>query len=175
MDKNDKTKDKREEVNKEVEELKKRIEELENNWKRALADYQNLEKRVAEERKEWMLKANKELLLHLLPVLDTLMQAAKHSKDEGLTLSVKQFLDTLKQEGLERIGTVGKIFDPELMECVDTGEGEEGKVLEEVRTGYKYITNGTILRTSLVKVGKKIQEKQEEEKAKKELQKGDYM
>ena len=48
-----------------------------------------------------MLKANKSLLLNILPILDTLMFACKHSqgKDQNLNLSVQQFLDILKQEG----------------------------------------------------------------------------
>lgn len=153
------------------EELKKKIEDLDNKYKRALADYQNLEKRVAEERKEWILKANKDLLLHLLPVLDTLILAKKHVKvaDEGLSLSIKQFQDLLSAEGVEKIDVVGKQFDPNIMQCVETQEDEEGKVLDEIRTGYKYKYDGTILREALVRVGKKRIEKKEEEKAKKGL------
>lgn len=143
MDKNDlKTKkdDKQEkkEETKHIEELKQKTEELENNYKRALADYQNLEKRVREERNDRILRANKDLLLHLLPVLDTLMLAKKHIKvgDEGLDLSIKQFHDVLKNENVERIETVGKNFDPHFMECIETVDGEEGKVIEEIRAGY---------------------------------------
>jgi len=139
-----------------IEELKKKIEEFENKYKRVLADYQNLEKRVAVERKDWILRANKDLLLHLLPVLDTLILAEKHIKvgDEGLSLGIKQFQDLLKNENVERIETLGKNFDPHLMECIESIEGEEGKVLEEIRVGYKL--NDTVLRAALVKVGKKI-------------------
>lgn len=141
--------------NREVEELKKKTEEFDNKYKRALADYQNLEKRVREERTEWIVKSNKDLLLHLLPVLDTLILVEKHLKDknEGLSLSIKQFLDILKDEGVIRIETEDKSFDPSLMECVETIEGEEGKVIEEVRPGY--LLNEQVLRATLVKVGKK--------------------
>ena len=165
----------REALLKEIANLKEELEECENKYKRALADYQNLEKRAAEERREWILKANKGLLLHLLPVLDTLILAEKHIKTQNqeLSLSLKQFLDTLKGEGVARIDAVGKSFDPHVMECVETVEGEEGKVVEELRSGY--MLHDKVLRPVLVKVGKKIQEKEEEEKAKKELQKGDYM
>jgi molecular chaperone GrpE len=166
MDKNDlKTKkdDKQEkkEETKHIEELKQKTEELENNYKRALADYQNLEKRVREERNDRILRANKDLLLHLLPVLDTLMLAKKHIKvgDEGLDLSIKQFHDVLKNENVERIETQGANFDPHLMECIESIEGEEGKVLEEIRTGYKL--HDTVLRAALVKVGKKKMEQKE--------------
>ena len=139
--------------------LKKEIEELENRVKRIFADYQNLEKRVAEEKRALIFNSNKNLLLRLLPVLDTLMLALIHTKDKGLELSIKQFTDTLEAEGVSRIETKDKLFDPLLMECVGTKEGEELKVLEETRTGYKL--GDIILRPALVIVGKKdIDEKE---------------
>ena len=139
--------------------LKKEIEELENRVKRIFADYQNLEKRVAEEKRALIFNSNKNLLLNLLPVLDTLMLALAHTKDKGLELSIKQFTDTLEAEGVSGIETKDKLFDPLLMECVGTKEGEELKVLEETRTGYKL--GDIILRPALVIVGKKdIDEKE---------------
>jgi len=141
-----------EEKSDEVEELKQRAEEFENNYKRALADYQNLQKRVSEEKSEWIQSANKDLLLRLLPVLDTLMLAEKHLQDQGLTVSINHFLDTLKAEGVTRIKTTGEDFNPHLMECVTTEQGEEGKVLEELRAGYMLYDK--VLRPAQVKVGK---------------------
>lgn len=158
---------------KEVEELKQKVQELEEKYKRALADYQNLEKRVEKEKKEWIISANKDIILRLLPVLDTLMLASIHVQDEGLKLNIQQFLDVLKNEGVERVETRGENFNPETMECVETGEGEESKVLEEIRAGY--LLHGRTLRVALVKVGKEKIEKREEEEAKEQLQKGDYM
>ena len=149
MDKNDSKTKKHD--RKEVEDLKQKAEEFENKYKRAIADYQNLDKRVAEERKELILRSNKELLLRLLPVLDTLMLVEQHSEDEGIRLTVQQFLDILKLEGVERIETKDKVFDPELMECISTIEGEENKVIEELRVGYKIYDK--ILRVAQVRVG----------------------
>ncbi len=155
--------------------LKRRIEELENQNKRLLADYRNLEKRVETERRDWILKANKQLILHLLPVLYTLIFAAKTSKDEGIKLAVKQFEDILTQEGLEKIETKGKQFDPRLMRAIDTKNGREGEVLEEVYPGYIHRVDKSLLKEADVIVGKEKIENEVEEKAKKELQKGDYM
>lgn len=128
-----------------------KIEELENQTKRVLADYRNLENRVQNERGEWILKANKSLLLNILPVLDTLMQASKHSKDQSLVLSLQQFLDILKKEGVVKIETIGKNFDPTLMEGIATVEGEDGKVIQEARSGYMLYDK--ILRPAQVAVG----------------------
>lgn len=159
--------------NKESDELRKKIAECEDIYKRALADYQNLQRRVQEEKAHWIRNANKDLLLKLLPVLDTLNLASKHINDQGLTLSIQQFLDVLEKEGVKKIETVGKSFDPHTMECVETVVGREGKVLEEIRSGY--MLYDTVLRAAQVTVGKAHVDQQEEEKAKKELEKGDYM
>jgi molecular chaperone GrpE len=130
------------------------LSNLENQLKRALADYQNLEKRIASEKSSWILASNKNLLLRLLPGLDSLLLAEKHTQDEGVKLSIKHFLDILEQDGVKKIETVGKDFDPKLMEAITTQEGPDGKVLEEVRTGYMLFDQ--ILRPAQVIVGKSI-------------------
>jgi molecular chaperone GrpE len=134
----------------------KKIEEtelsnLENQLRRALADYQNLEKRIAEEKSSWIKTANKDLLLRLLPGLDNLILAEKHTQDEGVKLSIKHFIDALGNEGVKRMETVGKDFDPKLMEAVTTRKGEEGKVVEETKTGY--MLYDFVLRPAQVIVG----------------------
>ncbi len=133
-------------------ELQQKVEEFGTKYKRALADYQNLQKRVSDEKSDWIRAANKDLLLRLLPVLDTLMMAEKHLQDQGLTVSINHFLDTLKSEGVTKIKTVGEDFNPHLMECVTTEAGEENKVLEELRAGYMLYDK--VLRPAQVKVGK---------------------
>jgi molecular chaperone GrpE len=125
---------------------------LENQLKRALADYQNLEKRVVSEKSEWIKIANKGLLLRLLPALDNLSLAEKHTQDEGVKLSISQILNAFKEEGIEKIDTVGKDFDPNSMEAVSTIQGDEGKVVEELRAGYTLF--GQVLRPAQVMVGK---------------------
>ena len=142
------------EDNKEIEQLNQKVEEFETKYKRALADYQNLEKRVSEQRLDLIKGANKDLLLRLLPVLDTLVLANQHVQNEGLQVSINQFLDTLKSEGVTRIETIGKEFDPALMEVIATEAGDEDKVLEEMRAGF--LIHDKLLRPAQVKVGKKV-------------------
>lgn len=137
----------------EVVHLKQKIEELENQVKRIFADYQNLEKRVATERREWLIKANKDLILKLLPALDFLLLSSKHIEDKGLKLSIQKFFDILSQEGVEKIETVDKEFDPNLMEGIKTAIGEDNKVVEELRPGFKM--GEQVLRPAQVAVGKK--------------------
>lgn len=131
----------------------KRFASAEEKAKRYLADYQNLERRMQEQRVEWIRSANKDLLLKLLPVLDTLMLASIHIKDKGLELGVNEFLHVLEKEGVEKIKTVGVEFDPRTMEAITTQkvEGKVGKVIEELKAGYQIYD--TILRAAQVVVG----------------------
>jgi molecular chaperone GrpE len=129
------------------------LKDIEGKYKRALADYQNLEKRVREERIQWIKTANKDILVRILPIVDTLLLAQKHSDEKTLHVVTQQFLDLLKGEGVTRIETKDKKFDPRLMECITVEEGEEGKVLEELRVGFMIHDN--VLRPAQVKVGKK--------------------
>lgn len=147
-----------------------KVQELENQVKRTLADYQNLEKRTTEERKDWIKNSNRNLILRLLPSLDTLMRASEHIEDQGLKLAISQFQDALKAEGIERIQTEDQQFDPKTMEAVEVQIGEEGKVLSEVRAGYTL--NGEVLRAAQVKVGKENIDKKAEETVKQEEQRG---
>lgn len=128
------------------------LENLENQLKRALADYQNLEKRIVAEKSEWIKMANKDLILRLLPGLDSLILAKKHTKDEGVIVSIKHFLDILEAEGIKKIETEDQEFDPNTMEVVSTTEGKENMVVDELRAGYTLY--GTVIRPAQVVVGK---------------------
>ncbi len=137
------------------------IKNIENQLKRALADYQNLEKRIVVEKSVWIKIANKDLLLKILPVLDDLFLAQKHLNDDGLGLTIQKFIEILKQEGVTLMQPLkGAKFDPKLMEALGTVEGEEGRVIEEVRAGYALFD--TILRPAQVVVGSAKQNQQVE-------------
>lgn len=130
----------------------KEIEEWKQKYIRALADYQNLEKRAAAREDEIRKFAGEVILRKLLSPLDTLEQAAKHLDDEGLRLSLKELVATLTSVGVKRMNVVKQPFDPYTMECVDVIEGENEVVMEEVTPGYTYFDK--VLRVAQVKVGK---------------------
>lgn len=136
----------------EVEILKQKLAETELNWKRALADYKNLEKRSIEEKEATILFANALLLQKFLAVLDNFEMIEKHTDDMGLKLTVKEFKKVFKDEGIEEVETKDKDFDPNLMEAIETVEGKPNKVVEVLQNGYLY--NGKLLRAARVKVGK---------------------
>lgn len=132
--------------------LEEKVTELENNWKRALADYRNLEKRFVEEREAIVQFANSTLILRMLPILDNLEMLEKHNNsDEGLKMILVGFRELLREEGIEEIEVAGKDFDANEMDALETVEGEKGKVFEVVKKGYKL--KGRVLRPASVKVG----------------------
>ncbi len=131
--------------------LEEKLVELEHKWKRALADYANLEKRVAKEKEDFVNFSKGTLIIKMLAVLDDLERCQRHLKDEGLNLSIKRFKEVLKSEGVEEIEALGGDFDPKLMEAVEVTKGFKNKVLEVALKGY--LLNNKVIRPAKVKVG----------------------
>lgn len=151
----DKKNKKIEELRKKIEELEKQIEEYKNKYLRALADYQNLEKRLLKKEEEDRFKEKKRILLKFLCVIDDLERAEIFLKDIGLMQIKNKFIEILKSEGVEELSLLGKDFDPNLAEAIDIAEGEEdNKIVEVINKGYKI--NDQILRIAKVKVSKKV-------------------
>lgn len=136
------------------EELKVKLVEAEAGRIRAIADYQNLEKRIAKEKESLGEFIASALIIEILPVLDNLEAAAKHVNDTGLNLAVDQFKTVLKNIGLEEIKSEGSEFDPNFHEAIEAVEGEEdNKIIEVMNKGYKVM--GKVIRPAKVKVSKK--------------------
>ena len=148
-------------------------QQLEDQLKRALADYHNLERRVEEERRLLGQLSSAILIEKFLPVLDNLENAQSHLKDQGLEMVIKQFKDILTQEGVEEIVSEGSQFDPNLHEATQVVEGEkDGTIVKVVRKGYKI--NNKVLRPVQVVVERKKIDQVTEEKARKAKDFGDY-
>ena len=139
------------------------INQLTENWKRALADYQNLLRRVETEKKLFASVANANLIARLLPSLDVLELAASHNQDVGITLAVQKFKEALFQEGLTVIEPqIGDTFEPSFHDCTETLDPppgtEQNGVAELVLKGYKL--GDLILRPAKVKVFKPAEKSQ---------------
>lgn len=139
--------------------LEEKMVDLENQLKRAVADYQNLEKRIHSDSQSIVDYSKNQLIKKLLPVLDSLDAAALGADEagsdgawiKGVLMSIKQMRQVLSEEGLVEIETSDK-FDPNLHEAVDVKEGEENKILQVIQRGYTL--NGKVLRPAKVLVGK---------------------
>lgn len=135
-----------------IKELETRLLEMEENWKRALADYKNLEKRSAQEKIVLVDFANIVLIENMLPILDNFVMLENHTEDVGIKMSIKEFVNVLENSGLKEIKvTKGDEFDPNLMDAVDSGQGQKNKIVEIVRAGYSF--RDKLIRPVSVKVG----------------------
>ncbi|OGC70339.1 nucleotide exchange factor GrpE [candidate division WWE3 bacterium RIFOXYC1_FULL_39_7] len=132
-------------------ELETRLAEMENNWKRALADYRNFQKRSEEEKGFFIDFANESLIRQLLPVLDNLETLSNHIDDAGLQMIIKNFAQILAEEGLVEISAQDKEFDASTMEAIEMVEGKENTVIEVLNKGY--LLKNKLLRPARVRVG----------------------
>lgn len=132
-----------------VEECKKCDEYL-AGWKRALADYDNLQKDLARERTELRARLKEDVAYQLIAVLDNFDQAAKF-KPEGLSkelevwltgiMHVKNQLESvLRDLGLESYGSVSEMFDAHVHDAVGEQTQEDKadhEILEVIQRGWK--------------------------------------
>ncbi|KKP67880.1 MAG: Protein GrpE [Candidatus Roizmanbacteria bacterium GW2011_GWA2_35_19] len=136
--------------------LKNQVEEFKSKYLRALADYQNLEKRVSQEREGIIKSANNTLILKILPFLDNLEKAQAFVNDPGLKLAKDNLFNILKEVGLQEIEVINKEYDPYTAEVIDMVEGNKENIVAAVlRKGYRI--NSKVLRVAQVKVSKKIE------------------
>jgi molecular chaperone GrpE len=154
--------------------IEEKCAQYELGWKRALADYENLKRSMAEQQTSARRRMKADFAQSMLPVMDNFAQAVKHAPDpeglegvegssdqgvknlknwlQGVLYIEKQFTEAFGEFGLERIETIGGAFDPHLHEAAGEKEGKEGEILEEVTSGWKM--GEDVLRPARVIVGK---------------------
>lgn len=143
-----------------LKEAEQKIAELTEALQRERADTENIRRRHDEQISGLrnLVKAN--VVRELLPVIDNFERSLKHVPKEldkneyvrGVQGVVKQFEATLQQMGVERIKTVGQVFDPVLHEAVamEESDGTVEVVSEELQAGYRI--GDEIIRHAMVKV-----------------------
>lgn len=143
-----------------IAELEQQIGELTEALQRERADATNIRRRYEEQMTSLKTVVKTNVVRDLLPIIDNFDRALKHVPKElensdyvkGVQAVVKQFEATLKQIGVEKIKTVGEIFDPKYHEAVSMEEGQGTKeiVSEELQPGYQL--GEDIIRHAIVKV-----------------------
>lgn len=141
-------------------ELQQQISELTEALQRERADVINVRRQYDEQISNLKNIVRANVVRDLLPVIDNIERALKHvpatlEKNDyikGVQGVVKQFEQTLQQLGVERIKTVGQVFDPRYHEAVsmDEGNGVTEMVCEELQAGYRL--GDDILRHAMVRV-----------------------
>ncbi len=138
----------------EIEQLKLQVEEYKSQYLRAIADYSNLERRVSAEQDNQRERIKADIINKLLPFLDNLEKAELFIKDPGLQMIKDQFIQTLKQLGVEEVELEGKEYDPHTAEAIEVVEGDKDNVVVKVsRKAYKL--KDRVIQHGLVSVSKK--------------------
>jgi molecular chaperone GrpE len=115
----------------------------------------NIERRFDQRRERLLLK-----FIDILDNLDRALEAAETSYGgepliEGLILVRTQLLQTLQEEGLERIPAIGRPFDPTFAEAVEARPVDDPDyhhvVMKELMRGYRL--NGRVARAARVAIG----------------------
>ena len=144
----------------EITELEKQVADLTEALQRERADVMNVRRQHESQLANLRSSTKTHVVSDLLPVVDNFERALKHvPKDlenndyiKGVQGVVKQFEKTLADMGVERIKTVGEVFDPRLHEAIsmEDGDGVVEVVYEEVQPGYRLGDN--VIRHAMVKV-----------------------
>lgn len=154
----------------EADDLQARLEEAEREREqfkgiaaRAQADLVNYRRRAEEEKVEIQLSAKSALLMKMLSTVDDLDRAiAMIPTDEsagwgeGIQLVRRNVMNMLDTEGVTKVESMGKPYDPAFAEALlfrETEDGEEGTVVEVFREGYMY--KDRVLRAAQVVVAKR--------------------
>lgn len=168
-----------EELEKEISSLKENISQLANtidavedekalltdNFKRALADYQNLEKNTQKRLGLMYLQSRKSLAEKLIPLIDDITMALKAKEDIEFGESEKSWVNGVEvifnnlEKSLEEIGVKkympekGMEFNPMLHEALTVIQSDKpGLIYDVIQPGY--ILEDTVIRPSRVVVTK---------------------
>ncbi|OGN56096.1 MAG: nucleotide exchange factor GrpE [Chlamydiae bacterium RIFCSPHIGHO2_12_FULL_44_59] len=143
----------------------------EEDWKgkylRALADQENMRKRIQREKQEMIGFGIENATAEFLPAIDNLENALKFGAmasgeirnwASGFEMILSQFKEVLHNHGIVSFHSEGNTFDPEFhdaVEIVETSEYPDGAILHEFAKGYKNAHR--TIRPARVKVAKRPQ------------------
>lgn len=147
-----------------VQELEEQLAAAQDQLLRTAAEMQNVRRRAEQDVEKAHKFALEKFANDLLPVVDSLERGleltpatdeASKAVREGLELTHKLMLDTLKRHQLEQLDPQGEPFNPEhhqAMAMEESATMEPGSVLKVFQKGY--LLNGRLLRPAMVVVSK---------------------
>lgn len=156
-----------------IERLTAEVADLKDKYMRAVAEMDNMRRRMERERSDLVKFALEDAFKDFLSVLDSFDRALPDDADhaqaaaagseaqvdsgtafrEGMTMVKRQLLDTFRKHGLEPIKSAGEDFDPNLHQAIQRVESAEvqTEVVGDV-FARGYLLNGRLLRPAMVSV-----------------------
>ena len=170
-------------VNKEQMTIEEKLKDSEDKLLRSLAEIENQRKRFEKEIKDAFEFGSFNFAKESLAILDNLQRAKlaikndenlKKNKDldkflNNISIIEEDLITIFKKNGIKKIDTQNKKFDPNLhqaMSEIENESSETGKILQEIQAGY--MLGERLLRPALVAVAKKKMPKKDEKEEKKE-------
>ena len=143
-----------------IRQLREEIRQLNDSLLRKQAEFENVRKRMAKEKEDFLQYSLTSTLESLLPVLDGFKMAIKSPGEgenyrKGIEIIYQQFLTTLQRLGLEPIETKDQFFDPNLHEAVASVESDvhdDQQIVDELQPGFMY--KQRLLRPARVRVAR---------------------
>lgn len=149
-----------------VEDVEEQLAQAKDQLLRSIAEMENVRRRAQRDVENAHKFAVEKLLGDLFPVIDSMEKAVETAENseaddgakaivEGVSLSLKLFVDTLAKAGVEQIDPFGEPFDPQLHEAmamVPNPDAEPNTVMDVMQKGY--VLNGRLARAAKVIVVK---------------------
>jgi molecular chaperone GrpE len=143
-------------------EQRRKAEEYLDHLQRLQADFNNYRRRANQEKLQAVGRGKEDVLRALLPVLANLRLALQHAQEDantirqGVQMIWQQFESFLRDQGVERLETVGQPFDPAKHEALSTAPAAantpSNTIVAEINAGY--MLDGRLLRPAQVVVAR---------------------
>jgi molecular chaperone GrpE len=147
------------------EKLTKEVKEWKDKYFYAAAEFQNTQKRAEREKDNLLKYGSEKILRDLLGVADNLERTVTSIRDDddekiknivvGIEMVQKSLIDSLSKNGLKKVESLGKVFDPnfhDAMSQMESADHESNEIIQVFEDGYEL--NGRLLRAAKVIIAK---------------------
>lgn len=143
------------------------VEDWKDKYLRAIAEMENMRKRMQKERHDMTRFGIENAISDFLPAIDNFENALRFAQGAsgevknwamGFEMILSQFKEVLHNNGIVAFHSEGNTFDPqfhEAVEIVETNDSPDGAILQEFTKGYKSASR--TVRPARVKVAKRPQ------------------
>lgn len=143
-------------TNVDVEKLQNQLAEMNDKYLRMAAELENTRRRAALDAESRARNRAMGVAEKILPVMDAVNAALKHSPDdEGIKSMALALESAFAQIGITKIESVGEQLNPmfhNAIQVIDSPDHKSNTIVDEMQTGYMF--GDTVLRTAMVIVAK---------------------